>query len=67
MTSLLPTPATSAIPLEPWRYQDMRWCANCEGMQAVISVFEIEAGRLGLCMGCGEEKFMPFTRVTEAA
>ncbi|HEY1800046.1 MAG TPA: hypothetical protein VGG46_03845 [Terriglobales bacterium] len=67
MTSLS-TPESPAITLDPWLYQDMRWCVNCGGLQLLIAIFEIESGRLGVCMGCGEEKFLPFTRtIGEAA
>jgi len=59
----LPTEAaemTAAPDLQ--RYQDMRWCANCAGEQIFLPVFECEFGRVGLCLGCGEEKIAPFTR-----
>lgn len=49
-------------------YQDMRFCPRCGGEQIFIQVFEIEAGRVGYCVGCGGERFIPFTRsVSEAA
>jgi len=44
------------------RYQDMRWCANCAGEQIFLPVYECDFGRVGLCLGCGEEKIAPFTR-----
>lgn len=53
--------------LDPWKYQDMAWCVNTGGPQILISVYEIESGRLALCLGCGEEKFLPFTRMTAEA
>lgn len=53
--------------LEPFLYQSMRWCARCAGEEIFVPVFECHAGRVGLCLGCGEEKLIPFSRMTEAA
>ena len=66
MTSLThPAPESpNVVTLEPWLYQDNHWCVHCGGIRIAIAVFEIESGRIALCMGCGEEKFQPFTRVT---
>ena len=46
------------------RLQDMRWCANCGGEQIFVPVSECEAGRVGFCLGCGDERIERFTRVT---
>jgi hypothetical protein len=43
-------------------YRDMRWCSRCAGEQIFVEVFECDAGRVGVCLGCGEEKLIPFTR-----
>lgn len=59
----LPVPIA---PLDPAIHRDMRWCINCGGRAEFIEAFETEFGRVGVCMGCGEEKFVPFTRTTEA-
>jgi hypothetical protein len=49
-------------------YRDMRWCAQCGGEKIFMEVFEFDSGRVGVCLGCGEEKFVAFTRtVGEAA
>lgn len=49
-------------------YQDMRFCPRCAGERIFIQVFEVEAGRVGYCVGCGGECFIPFSRtVSEAA
>lgn len=58
---------TLVSPIEPDRYQDMRWCADCAGEKISLTVFECEAGRVVVCLGCGEEKLVPFTRVTAEA
>ena len=55
------------VPLEPFLYEDPRWCANCGGEQTFIEVFRGEFGRWGYCLGCGEEKRLPFTRTTQEA
>ena len=69
MTSLLhSTSEPSVVSLDPLVNQDNHWCMNCAGQRIFIAVFEVETGRLGFCLGCGEEKFLPFTRtVGEAA
>jgi hypothetical protein len=53
--------------LDPFVYRDTRWCANCGGPQMFIQCFECEAGRVGFCFGCNEERILPWSRVTEAA
>ena len=44
-------------------HRDPRWCSNCGGPQTFVEVYEFEGGRLGVCLGCGEERVAPFTRV----
>jgi hypothetical protein len=48
-------------------HQEPRWCANCGGEQTFVPVYEMECGRLGYCLGCGEEKVVPFTRTNSEA
>lgn len=48
--------------LAPFLYQDMRWCVNCGGEKIFVEQFECELGRMGVCLGCGEEKFVAWTR-----
>jgi hypothetical protein len=58
---------TVDIPDEPTfsdRYREMRWCANCGGEQIFLPLYECEAGRVGVCLGCEEQRLIPFTRVT---
>jgi hypothetical protein len=43
-------------------YRDMRQCINCGGPEVFVEVFECEAGRVGVCLGCGEERIIPFSR-----
>lgn len=53
---------TSPVALEPFLYQEPHPCMNCGGEENFVAVFECESGRLGYCEGCGDEKFVPFTR-----
>lgn len=49
-------------------HQDMSDCWKCGGARIFIVVFEFENGRAGYCVGCGEERVLPFSRtVAEAA
>jgi hypothetical protein len=50
-----------------WHYRDMRWCAQCGGAQVFLEVYEFESGRVGVCLGCGEERVVAFTRITSEA
>ena len=54
-------------PLDPFLYQRMRWCVNCGGEQVFVEVFECEAGRVGVCLGCGDERVIPFSRTNSEA
>jgi hypothetical protein len=47
--------------------QDMRWCVNCGGEQVFVEVYEFEGGRMGVCLGCGDERIAPFSRVNSEA
>jgi hypothetical protein len=48
--------------LDPFVCQDMRWCVNCGGEQVFVEVFEFDGGRMGVCLGCGDERIAPFSR-----
>lgn len=45
--------------------RDMRPCFNCAGEKVFVEVYEI-AGvcRVGVCLGCGEERRIWLTRVS---
>lgn len=53
--------------LEPFLYQESRWCSNCAGETLFYFVFVCQAGRGGFCVGCEEEKFIPWTRANSEA
>jgi len=56
------------VALDPEVCRDPRWCAKCGGLQVFVAVYECEAGRVGFCLGCGEEKLVRFSRaVSEVA
>ncbi len=44
-------------------YRDMRWCPNCAGEKVFVEVYEFESGRMGVCLGCGEERVVRFTSI----
>jgi hypothetical protein len=47
--------------------RDMRWCAKCGGEQVFVEVYEFADGRVGVCLGCGDERIERFTRTTAEA
>lgn len=53
--------------LDPFLYQEMRWCEECAGEQLFVPMFETDFGRVGLCMGCDREKVQLFSRTTTEA
>lgn len=53
--------------LDPFLYQDMRWCERCAQMETFIEVYRLAEGALGYFLGCGDEKFVRFSRTVEAA
>lgn len=50
------------IALDPLVYQEMRWCADCAGERVFAPMFECDAGRVGICLGCDAYKLIPFSR-----
>ena len=62
----VPTRGTVAA-LDPFVYRDMRWCVNCGGEQLFVEVFQCDAGRVGVCFGCGEERIERWTRTNSEA
>lgn len=63
LTHFLELPVPPAIAV----YQDNVPCLNCGGEPIFIPVYEVEAGRWGYCVGCGETRFIYFTRTTSEA
>jgi len=55
----------SAI-LETW-VQEMRHCDRCGGEQIFVLAWEFESGRVGVCLGCGEERIERFSRTNSEA
>ena len=48
-------------------YRDMRWCVNCGGPQEFVEYYEFHGGRVGCCLGCGDERVVLFSRVNGEA
>ena len=46
--------------------RDMRWCAQREEYQEFREFLEGGCGRVGVCLGCGEERIIFFSRVPGA-
>jgi hypothetical protein len=53
-------------PLDSQIYREHRFCSICDAEEEFRTVLEFVGGRIGVCMGCGDEKVIPFSRVTEA-
>jgi hypothetical protein len=52
--------------LETW-VQEMRHCDRCGGEQIFVLAWEFESGRVGVCLGCGEERIERFSRTNSEA
>lgn len=52
----------SAVALDPFVYRDSYWCADCAGPQTFVPLYETDFGRVGFCLGCGQERVQQFTR-----
>lgn len=65
MTTEAIDPVVSA--LDSAIYQDPTWCSNCGGVRVFMMVYEFDGGRVGCCLGCGDERVVPFTRTTTEA
>jgi len=57
----------AVAPLDSDVCRDMRWCINCGGQQIFVEVFETDFGRVGCCLGCGEERVIRFSRTNSEA
>jgi hypothetical protein len=60
------TMTAGVAPLDPFVYRDPVWCEVCQCAEEFRIMGECWAGRIGFCLGCGEERLVRFTR-TEAA
>ncbi|HXM64460.1 MAG TPA: hypothetical protein VN950_26605 [Terriglobales bacterium] len=45
----------------------MRFCEICDAEQIFVAAWQCEAGLLGCCLGCGEERLVRFSRVNGEA
>lgn len=59
-------PAPLVVPcfvvVDPDVFEDMRWCAECGGMQRFIPLERWPGGWRGLCWGCEQEKYVLIQR-----
>jgi hypothetical protein len=51
----------------PITIQFMRYCPHCDAEKIFICGWECDAGLVGCCLGCGDERIAPFTRANSEA
>lgn len=56
----------SVAPLDSQIYRETLYCPVCECEEEFRTMIEFVSGRIGVCLGCGDERVVPFSRVTEA-
>lgn len=56
----------AVAPLDSQIYRENVFCFACERMQEFRIMYEFCCGRIGVCLGCGHERVVPFSRATEA-
>jgi hypothetical protein len=44
------------------RVEFQRFCEKCDCLQTFVAGWECQEGLVGVCLGCGDERVMPFTR-----
>jgi hypothetical protein len=44
-----------------------RWCADCGGSKTFLVTGHYEGGRIGVCQGCEQVKFLPWERTNSEA
>lgn len=47
--------------------ESMRFCFVCELEEVFIAGWTCDTGLLGCCLGCGDERIIPFTRTNSEA
>jgi len=52
----------SVAALDPFLYQEMRWCEQREELQPFVFMCESATRRAGVCLGCGEYGEERFSR-----
>jgi hypothetical protein len=45
----------------------MRWCSICDSEQIFVAGWQCNSGLVGCCLGCGDERVEPFSRVNGKA
>ena len=48
-------------------YELPAFCYHCQDEQRFLVRYEVDDGRLAVCVNCGREKRIPFTRTTSEA
>ena len=52
--------------LDPFVYQEQRWCTHCEEFETFVFALEAEGGRWGSFLSCGSVEFVAFERTVGA-
>lgn len=54
---------SQTLPVSPigTTVQFMRFCLKCQSAQIFIAGWQCQNGLLGCCLGCGDERIIPFT------
>jgi hypothetical protein len=47
--------------------EEPRWCADCGGLKTFLVIEQCDAGRIGVCQGCEQVKFLPWERTNSEA
>ena len=57
--------AAGIAPLDPFLYQEPRWCEQRSELQIFVAMWESGSRRAGVCLGCGEYVEVEMRRTTE--
>ena len=55
----------AVAPLDSSIYRETVFCPVCECEEEFRTMLEFVSGRIGVCLGCGDERVVGFTRRTE--
>jgi hypothetical protein len=57
------SPTEIAVPILKTSVEFTRYCPKCDREQIFVAGWECAQGLVGCCLGCGDERIAPFTRV----
>lgn len=59
--------AAGVAALDPFLLRDPRWCDVCQREEEFREMFTDGYRRFGFCLGCGDERVIPFSRMNSEA